>query len=58
MKFFDIEQNEYVTVDRLRKEYDELRAKQPDEYNYDFTTYIMLCMTNNNGTLEIVREEA
>lgn len=54
MKFFDIESGETVTVEQLRKEYNENREYQPSEYNYSFPDYIRNCLVENNGTLEII----
>lgn len=50
--FHDIESGEAVTLATLRKEYDRMKAEQPDEYGYTFPEYVSNCMTWNNGTLQ------
>lgn len=55
MLFIDIESGEKITLEQLKKEYNENRQIQPTEYNYSFTDYIRNCMTTHNGTLELVK---
>ena len=56
MLFYDIESSELVTLAQLKEEYNRNRKAQPEEFNYDFADYIRNCLTENNGTLEIIRE--
>ncbi len=50
--YFDIESGEYVTTEQLRKEYEQFRKEQPEEYGYSFPEYVRNCLTENNGTLK------
>ena len=49
--FYDTENNEYITIDQLEKEYEELKADGNTEAE-TFKDYINNCMTWNNGTLK------
>lgn len=55
MKFFDIESCETVTISQLYIEYIDNKTNQPTEYNYSFADYIRNCLTENNGTLELIK---
>lgn len=48
-KFYDTEKEEYITIEELEKEYNELKANNETE---SFKDYINNCMWWNNGTLE------
>ena len=52
MKFVDIETDEVLTVEELRKEYEELKANECTEAE-DFNMYIQSCL---KGTLEYFKE--
>lgn len=47
---FEDEQGEIVTEAELRKEFEQLKADQGDEYNYSFEDYVRHC-TGRHGTL-------
>ena len=49
--WIDINSNEIVTAVQLRKEYEENKKNQPEEYNYSFEDYIQNCLAKNNGSL-------
>lgn len=44
------EENHIITESKLKSEFEELKVKQPEEYNYSFYQYILNC-TSKNGTL-------
>lgn len=51
--FIDINDNSIVTIEQLRKEYDEkIRSGEIEQTEQDFIQYIQNCRTENNGTLE------
>lgn len=50
----DINSNEIVTREQLYKEYLQMQAEQPEEYNYSFPEYIRNCKTENGGSLETI----
>lgn len=54
-EFYDIEAQEYVTKEQLRKEFNEAKAADTrDEHGHKFLTftqYVNNCLTRNNGTL-------
>ena len=52
MTWVDIETGNIVTEEQLRKDFEALKAWQPEEYNYDFCEYVKNCQTRYNGTLE------
>ena len=54
-KFFDIETRETITETELKAEFDELKAHDPETYDYSFTDYIRNC-TDKNGTLTEIIE--
>ncbi len=54
-KFRDIETGEIITEEDLRREFDRLYLKDPEEYDFSFEWYILNC-TDKNGTLEEIRE--
>ena len=55
--FFNIESGEYITIGQLYIEYTENKKNFPDEYNYTFIEYVSICLTENNGTLEVVQNK-
>ena len=57
MLFYDVEQDEFVTVEQLEDEYNQFRLDEPENYDYPFSDYIENCLTKNNGTLEIVPQQ-
>lgn len=54
--YIDIETGDVVTVAQLRKEYEQMKQEQPEEYGYSFPEYVRNCLTENNGTLERMKE--
>lgn len=54
-KFRNIETGEIITEEDLRREFDRLYLKDPEEYDFSFEWYILNC-TDKNGTLEEIRE--
>lgn len=53
--FFDTETRETITETELKAEFDELKAHDPETYDYSFTDYIRNC-TDKNGVLIQVTE--
>lgn len=53
--FYDIESDEYITIEQLFLEYQENRKSNPSEFKYSFSDYIRNCLTINGGTLESVQ---
>ncbi len=49
--FYDIETQEVITEKELQKEFEELKASDPETYSYSFQQYIKNC-TDKNGTLK------
>lgn len=49
-RLFVDERGEFVTEAQLREEFKQLKAEQPDEYDYSFEDYVLNC-TGRNGTL-------
>ena len=49
-RLFVDERGEFVTEAQLREEFKQLKAEQPDEYDYSFESYVLNC-TGRNGTL-------
>lgn len=54
--YYCIETDEYITMEQLEKEYNELKKADPEQYNYDFSHYLMNCLTINNGSLETMQQ--
>lgn len=54
MLYYDSENNEYITTEELKKEFEELKANEDTEAK-TFKEYLSNCMYYNNGTLEEVR---
>ena len=50
-KFRDTESGDIVTIDELRAEFENLKASDPETFDYDFPAYIRNC-TDKNGFLE------
>jgi hypothetical protein len=53
IKFYDTEHGETVTLAELMTEYDTLKAEEATEAE-DFGAYLHNCLTENNGTLEVI----
>lgn len=53
MLYYDSENNEYITTEELKKEF-EVKANEDTEAK-TFKEYLSNCMYYNNGTLEEVR---
>ena len=51
-KFRDSDAEVILTEEELRKEFEELKKKYPDEYDYSFNQYLLNC----SETLREVRE--
>lgn len=51
-KFRDTNTGEIITEEALRKEFEELKKKTPEEYDYSFNQYLLNC----SETLEEVRQ--
>lgn len=51
-KFRDLNAEVILTEEELRKEFEELKKKYPDEYDYSFNQYLLNC----SETLREVRE--
>ena len=55
-KWYDIEQNEVVTEERLYAEYLVAKAADPENEaghrDLSFEEYVRICLTEENGTLE------
>lgn len=51
-KFRDTNTGEIITEEKLRKEFEELKKKTPEEYDYSFNQYLLNC----SETLEEVRQ--
>lgn len=49
-RVFEDERGEIVTEAELRKEFEQLKADQGDEYDYSFEDYVRHC-TGRHGTL-------
>ena len=55
MKLYrDTENGEILTEAQLQKEFETLKAEEPDEYNYTFKEYLQNC-TSKNGFLELIK---
>ena len=52
-RFYDTENNEYITIEQLEEEYNELKATGNTEAEI-FSDYVSNCMWWNNGTLKEV----
>ena len=52
-RFYDTENNEYITIEQLEEEYNELKATGNTEAE-TFSDYVSNCMWWNNGTLKEV----
>lgn len=48
------ETKEILTEAQLQKEFETLKAEDPETYDYNFTDYIKNC-TSKNGFLEILK---
>lgn len=46
-KLYDINSGEITTIDELKTIFDQLKAEEPEEYNYSFTQYIDNCIGKN-----------
>lgn len=53
MKILYDERGFYMTISQLKESFENLRAENPDEYDYSFQEYLREC-TSKNGTLEII----
>lgn len=51
-KFRDTNTGEIITEEELRKEFEELKKKTPEEYDYSFNQYLLNC----SETLDEIRE--
>lgn len=54
-QYIDTETGEMLTEDRLRLNFDILKAGDPDLYDYDFPAYIRNC-TSKNGFLKSLED--
>ena len=52
--YYDFDKDELLTEGELRREFDILKAKSPDDYlGWEFKDYVNECC-GKNGTLEVV----
>lgn len=49
--YFDINTEEYITESRLKEIFEELKAEDPESYDYTYYQYVNAC-TGKNGQLE------
>lgn len=57
--YIDTEHDEIITVDELKKQFDELQKEEPEEYGYKtFPEHLNNCLVRNDGTLEKLTETA
>lgn len=54
-RLFEDEHGYTVTEDELRRDFEELKREEPEEYWYSFEDYIRNC-TGKNGTLTEIRQ--
>lgn len=54
-RIFEDERGWLVTEDELRRDFEELKREEPEEYWYSFEDYIRNC-TDKNGTLTEIRQ--
>ena len=54
-RIFEDERGWLVTEDELRRDFEELKREEPEEYRYSFEDYIRAC-TGKNGTLTEIRQ--
>ena len=54
--YYCIKTDEYITREQLAKEFSELKKADPKQYDYDFSHYLMNCLTINNGSLETMQQ--
>ena len=52
--YYDTESNEVVSIETIKKGFEEFKRQQPEEYNC-FDEYLSCCMLNQNGTLETLQ---
>ena len=50
--YYDIEQEKYISRHELQKIFERFKADNPCEYNYDFSRFVMNCLTINNGPIQ------
>lgn len=53
-KFYSYDYGDIITEADLRREYEENKKRDPEEYNYTFEQYITNC-TSKNGALAEIR---
>ena len=56
MRLFKDEEGNIITETQLRKEFEEIKKEQPDEYSYSFEEYVCNCTSKNGTLIEIFRE--
>lgn len=56
-KFRDTNTGEIITEEELRKEFEELKKKTPEEYDYSFNQYLLNCTSKNGMLIEITNED-
>lgn len=54
-RIFEDERGWLVTEEELRRDFEELKREEPEEYWYSFEDYIRVC-TGKNGTLTEIRQ--
>lgn len=54
-RFYDIESDTVISEKGLEKEFEELRKEDPCTHDYTFAECAYNCMTDHNGTLELMR---
>lgn len=54
--FYDFEQCEYISKERLYQIFEQLKKECPCEYNYSFMHFISNCMAINNGSLYTITQ--
>lgn len=54
--YYDTKRQEYISRVQLESIFNQLKTEQPDEYNYSFSRFIMLCLATNSGSLKTLSQ--
>ena len=50
--YFDENEGCFVSEEQIKKEFIQLKAEQPDEFNYSFEEYLNNCLSKNGFLTE------
>ena len=51
--YWDVEDQRIHTEEELRKDFEQFKADQPDEYDYSFAEYLRNCLSKNGSLYRI-----